>query len=162
MIGESSYTRVPVLQRQLRDFGVVAIAAILIATVAFVAVRNTELADEQMDLARRSAQAVVDGHVALPGVHTVVVSAATPSKKHPYLRHRQVREAEGGWRHLGGTGAQPDDKLLYDAAARFDQSQQPELVEMMRDASGRAIAVRRACPERQTAKTPQTPSPEQK
>ena len=44
MIGESSYTRAPVLQRQLRDFAVVGALALLIATVAFVAVRNTELA----------------------------------------------------------------------------------------------------------------------
>jgi ABC-type sugar transport system permease subunit len=146
MIGESSYTRAPVLQRQLRDFGAVAIVAIVIATVAFVAVRNTELAARQMDLARRTAATIAQGRTALPNVRGVLVSAATPSKKHPYLRHRQIREPDSAWRHLGGsqsTGA--DDKLFYDAATRFEQAKTDELVEMMNDASGRAIAVKPAC-----------------
>jgi ABC-type sugar transport system permease subunit len=142
----TSGTRVPVLQRQLRDFGAVAIVAVLIATVAFVAVRNTQLAARQLDLARRTAVAISEGHNPLPTVHGVLVSAATPSKKHLYLRHRQIREIDSAWRHLGGsqsTGA--DDKLFYDAATRFEQTKGPELVELMNDASGRAIAVRPAC-----------------
>src|SRR5262245_40945480 len=113
MIGEASYTRVPVLQRQLRDFGVVALVALLIATVTFVAVRNTELAARQTDLAKRSVHALVDGRTALPTVRGVVVSQASPSKKHPILRHRQIKDGESGWRHLGGLSNDPlraDDK----------------------------------------------------
>jgi ABC-type sugar transport system permease subunit len=147
MIGEASYTRVPVLQRQLRDYAAVAALAILFATIAFVAVRNTELAARQTDLARRTVQSLAEGRAALPTVHGVLVSAPTQSKKHPYLRHRQIREIDGAWRHLGGANetTNPDDKLFYDAASQFEQAKQPELVEMMRDGSGRAIAVKPAC-----------------
>jgi ABC-type sugar transport system permease subunit len=152
MIGESSYTRVPVLQRQLRDFTVVASFAILIATVAFVAVRNTELAARQIDLAERTAQALAEGRTALPAVHGVLVTQATPSKKHPYLRHRKILEPgvdapRAPWRHLGGaassTPTRADDKLFYDAATRFDRD--GEYAEMMKDGSGRAIAATPAC-----------------
>jgi ABC-type sugar transport system permease subunit len=146
----SSGTRVPVLQRQLRDFAVVAVAAIVIATIAFVAVRNTELAERQIDLARRSAQALTEGRAALPTVHGALVSAATPSKKHPYLRHRKILDEPGAaWRHLGGSSssapARAGDKLFYDAATRFEQLHRGELAELMRDGSGRALAVKAAC-----------------
>jgi len=146
MIGESSYTRVPVLQRQLRDFAVVAVLAILFATVAFVVVRNTELAARQTDIAKQAAIAVADGRTPLPPVQAVVVSAPTPSKKHPYIRHRQIREPDGAWRRLGGSqSTNADDKLFYDAATRFEQAKADVLVEMMRDGSGRALAVKPAC-----------------
>jgi ABC-type sugar transport system permease subunit len=156
MIGESSYTRVPVLQRQLRDFGVVALLALMIASVAFVVVRNTELASRQTDLARRAALSLRDDIAAVATASAVLVSAPSPSHKHPYLRHREIRE-DGVWRHLGGLSLDParaDDKLFYDAATRFEQLQIAsleklapayELVEMMRDASGRAIAIIPAC-----------------
>jgi ABC-type sugar transport system permease subunit len=153
----SAATRVPVLQRQLRDFAVVAVLAIAIATVAFVAVRNTELAERQQDLARRTTHALAEGRAALPTVHGALVSPATPSKKHPYLRHRKILEdGAADWRRLGGGtssgAATSDDKLFYDAATRFDQLRRAaagerafELVEMMRDGSGRAVAARAAC-----------------
>ena len=62
----SGGTRVPVVQRQLRDFGVGALAAIIIATVAFVAVRNKELAARQIDVATRAVDALVIGKAPLP------------------------------------------------------------------------------------------------
>src|SRR5262245_52706182 len=139
MIGESSYTRAPVLQRQLRDFAVVGGFALLIATVAFVAVRNTELAARQTAVAERAALELSEGKAPLPTVHGALVTPATPSKKHPYLRHRQIREPDGAWRHLGGMSTDQthgDDKLFYDAATRFEQLHQSELTEMMRDGSG--------------------------
>lgn len=151
MTAESSYTRVPVVKRQLRDFAVVALLAIVIATCAFVVVRNTELADRQLDLARRSAAALADGKSALPTVHGVLVTPATPSKKHPYLRRRKILDEPGApWRGLGGStrgaaAANGDDKLFYDVATRFEQHGEPELAEMMKDGSGRAIAARAAC-----------------
>jgi ABC-type sugar transport system permease subunit len=153
----TSGSRVPVLQRQLRDFTVVAVIAIVIATVAFVAVRNTELAARQQDIARRTTHALVEGRAALPTVHGALVSPAVPSKKHPYLRHRKILDdGAADWRHLGGSstagGATSDDKLFYDAATRFDEQRRAakdpaacELVEMMRDGSGRAVAARAAC-----------------
>ncbi len=151
---KASVTRVPVLGRRLREFAVVAAAAIVIATVAFVAVRNTELAARQIDLARRSAHALTEGRAALPTVTAALISPAAPSKKHPYLRHRTILDAPGGtWRHLGGPSADDPahadaslrDKLFYDAAARFEQLRRGELAELMHDGSGRALAAVPAC-----------------
>src|SRR5690349_12460709 len=88
------------LQRQLRDFAVAATLAIIVATCAFVAVRNTELEARQTDLAVRTATALANGRVPLPTVHGAVIGPAVPSKKHPYLRRRMVQET-AGWRELG-------------------------------------------------------------
>ncbi len=128
--------------RQLRDFAVGAAIAILIATVAFVAVRNKELAARQIDLATRAADAIADGR-SLPDVHAVVVGPATPSAKRPYLRKRQVLDG-GAWRDLVA-GHHADDKLFYDAASRHDRlvpGAAPAFAELLSDGTGRAIAVR--------------------
>ncbi|MDQ3370437.1 MAG: hypothetical protein M3680_33875, partial [Myxococcota bacterium] len=85
--------------RQLRDFAFGAVIAIVIATVAFVAVRNHELAARQLDQATRAIAALAEDRAPLPGVHAAVVGAAVPSPTHPYLRHRQVRDG-GTWRPL--------------------------------------------------------------
>ncbi len=163
------------ITKQLRDFAIGAFLAILIATGAFVAVRNHELAERQIDLATRSAEAVVEGRVEPPTVHAVIVGAPAPSKKHPILRQRQVRD-QGQWRTLSASGS-VDDKLFYDAANRFERIKQTlanletacgslarvthapfppcelwihqldgwnQFGELLRDGSGRAIAVREA------------------
>jgi ABC-type sugar transport system permease subunit len=124
---------------QLRDFAIGAAIAILIATIAFVAVRNKELAERQLGLAARAATAIAEGR-ALPDVHAVLVSAPTPSAKHPSLRQRQIFEG-GAWRPLVA-GGHEDDKLIYDAANRFDHAPLPiGFSEQLRDGTGRAIAV---------------------
>jgi ABC-type sugar transport system permease subunit len=125
----------PQVGRQLRDFAVGAACALVIATCAFVGVRNRELEARQIDLATRSAAELAAGHEALPTVHGGIVSAASASPQHPYLRHRRIREGSG-WRVLAGT-AHPDDKILYDAANRFTGAPFAELLD---DGSGRAIA----------------------
>jgi ABC-type sugar transport system permease subunit len=150
---ESSYTRVPVLQRQLRDFGAIAILALIIATVAFVAVRNHELADRQLELADRAAQSVVRGQQVPPTTVGAVVTRAKPSPTYPYLRRREIGSvgaaSEAAWRPLGGTaGISVHDKEFYDAATRFERT--GSYREMMPDASGRAIAVRCAVPDAAT------------
>ncbi|MGE0395619.1 MAG: carbohydrate ABC transporter permease [Kofleriaceae bacterium] len=123
--------------RQLRDFAIAACLAILVATVAFVVVRNTELASRQKELATRAVAALVDGKQ-LPEVHAVVVGEAKPNPKRPYLRTRQVLD-HGAWRPLAATyGA--DDKLFYDAANRFAMTGVPR-AELLPDGTGRAIAV---------------------
>ena len=132
--------------RQLRDFAVGAAVCILIASAAFVGVRNRELADRQRALADRAAAEIAEGR-ALPDVHAVIVGVATPSKKRSYLKTRQIKDG-GVWRALTATapGATADDKLFYDAATRFDRSP-PEtaaFTELLTDGSGRAIAVRPA------------------
>ena len=124
---------------QLRDFAIGAAIAILIATIAFVAVRNNELAERQLDLANRAAAAIAEGR-ALPDVHAVLVSIPTPSARHPALRQRQIFEG-GTWRPLVA-GGHADDKLIYDAANRFDHAPFPiGFSELLRDGTGRAIAV---------------------
>jgi ABC-type sugar transport system permease subunit len=157
---ESSYMRVPVLQRQVRDFGAIAILALIIATVAFVAVRNHELAARQLELADRAAQSVVRGQQVPPTTVGAVVTRARPSSRYPYLRRREIGNVASGsagprstpegsaevvddsaWRPLGGTaGVAVHDKEFYDAATRFERTGSYRA--MMPDASGRAISVR--------------------
>jgi hypothetical protein len=143
----------PVL-RQLRDFAIGALVAVIIATCAFVAVRNTELRGKQIELATRAVTAIVEGKAAVPGVHGVLVGDSAPSKKHALLRQRQVLDG-GTWRALTSQGS-PDDKLFYDAASRIERYRvDPQIalvlertglargtpfVELLRDGSGRAIA----------------------
>ncbi len=105
--------------RQLRDFVVVAALAVIVATAAFVGVRNRELAEHQIDLAVRASEAIADGR-ALPEIHAVIVGKATPSPNRPYLSQRRVSEG-GVWRPLAA-GAGPDDKLFYDAANRYERA----------------------------------------
>ncbi len=136
--------------RQLRDFAFGAALAILIATVAFVAVRNKELAASQIERADNSIQALIAGRVPLPDVHAVVVGAAEPSAKHSFLRRRQVIDA-GTQRPLSVDGS-PDDKLFYDAANRAERleaaGKHAVFSELLPDSSGRAIAVIKIAPAR--------------
>jgi ABC-type sugar transport system permease subunit len=137
------------MRRQLRDFAVAALLAIALASVAFVAVRNRDLIEHQLELADRSAIALADGRDALPTVHAAIVSAATASPSHPYLRHRRIFDG-GSERLLAGhvieaMSAWPvdHDKLFYDAATRFEHD--GGFAELLHDGTGRAIAARRAC-----------------
>jgi ABC-type sugar transport system permease subunit len=127
--------------RQLRDFAVVSALCILIASAAFVGVRNRELAERQLALADRAAAAIAEGR-ALPDVHAVIVGPAAPSPKRPYLKTRQIRDAGGAWRALaaGVPGASADDKLFFDAATRFEISRALPTT-LLADGSGRALAV---------------------
>jgi ABC-type sugar transport system permease subunit len=128
--------------RQLRDFAIGAFLAIIFATCAFVAVRNTELRAKQIELATRAATAIVDGKAPVPGLHAVLVGDSAPSKKHAILRQRQVLDA-GTWRALTAKGS-PDDKLFYDAATRFER--EGEFATLLRDGTGRAIVARAVTP----------------
>jgi ABC-type sugar transport system permease subunit len=128
--------------RQLRDFAVGAALCILIASAAFVGVRNRELAQRQRALAERAAAEIAEGRT-LPDVRAVIVGPATPSPKRSYLKTRQINDGTG-WRPLtaGAPGATSDDKLFYDAATRFDLAV-PVSPGLLPDGSGRALAVRR-------------------
>ena len=133
--------------RQLRDVGVGALLAILIATCGFVAARNTELLENQRAIASRAADAVASGGTAPADVPTVIVGPAHASPRHPYLKHRAMYQ-NGAWRPLGGSPAleaadaidPSNDKLFYDAAMRFDRSGLFTVI--LRDGSARAIAAR--------------------
>ena len=126
--------------RQIRVFATGAVVALLIASVAFVAVRNRTLAASQIQLAVRAATAIAEAGAEPPGVHAVLVGAPEPSPNHAFLRHRRVRDG-GHWRPLVAGGS-PDDKLFYDAATRFERS--GAFDELASDGSGRAIAARAA------------------
>ncbi len=128
--------------RQLRDFSVAAAVALVIASAAFVGVRNRELGDHARALADRAAAEIAQGRT-LPDVHAVIVGPATASAKRPYLKARKIDDGSG-WRPLtaGAAGATADDKLFYDAAARFDRTLTDD-TELLSDGSGRALAVRR-------------------
>ncbi|MDB4964109.1 MAG: Maltose/maltodextrin transporter, permease protein MalF [Myxococcales bacterium] len=123
--------------RQLRDFAFGAALAILIATVAFVAVRNKELAARQIDLATRAASEVAAARGPLPSVDAGLVSQPSPSVKRPYLRVRHVYR-HGACRQLTASGG-VNDKLFYDAINRAERT--GVFAELVRDGSGRAIAV---------------------
>lgn len=139
-MNESSYTRVPVLGRLLRDFLVAGVLAIVIASAAFVGVRNRELAARQIDLASRSADAVANGRDALPTVHAAIVSEPRVSTKHPYLRRRTIHEGVKA-RVLGAEPHDADDKLFYDAANRAQQG--VTVSELLPDGSGRALVAKK-------------------
>jgi len=126
--------RGPVVQRQLRDFVAAAIVALAIATAAFVAERNAELADHQLDLAARAMQQLVATRTEVPSAHAAIVEPAIASSRHPFLRHRRAFDGSGS-RPLA-TG--PDDKLLYDAANRVERT--GAFAELLPDGSGRALA----------------------
>jgi ABC-type sugar transport system permease subunit len=131
--------------RQLRDFAFGAALAILIATVAFVAVRNKELAASQIERARHGVEAVAAEHTPLPDVHAVIVGAAEPSPKHSYLRRRSVLDGNT-WRPLV-RGGSVNDKLFFDAATRIERLG-TEFAAVLPDSSGRAIAAKRIGPDR--------------
>jgi hypothetical protein len=104
------------LRPQLRDFFAAAVIGICFASCAFVAVRNTELAERQLDLATRSADSLARGESALP---TVTGALLTPA----------IRDLR------------PDEKPLYDAANQLVGSAATS-ASMLPDGTGRAIAAR--------------------
>ena len=130
--------------RQLRDFVLGALVALVIATCAFVAVRNKELAASQIERAQRGIAAVIAERAPLDDVHAVLVGPAAPSSKHSFIRRRQVRD-DGQWRALA-VGASANDKLFYDAANRVERlaaaGKPAALAELLPDGSGRAIAAK--------------------
>ena len=132
----------PSVAKQLRDFVFASAIALVIASCAFVAVRNHELATRQLDLAARAVNrvrgasagdGVATAHPVVPGVHAVIIGDAKPSPRYPYLHRRQVDD--GGWRDLAASHG--DDKLFFDAATRFDRT--GAFAELLPDGSGRAM-----------------------
>jgi ABC-type sugar transport system permease subunit len=122
----------------LRDWAIGATAALVMATVVFVGFRNRELTERQRGAARDAAAALARGGKPVGDIEVAgVVSAARPSQRHPFLRQRTVVIGSRA-RPLGGSHAAPGDKLLYDAAGRFDRS--GAFDDWVSDGSGRAVA----------------------
>lgn len=105
----------------LRSYAIAASLAAIVGIATFVAYRNAAFEQRETDRAVRAAQAVAAG--VSPGNHVVaagVVLAAEPSAKYPFLRKRSAVIPGEPTRTLGGPGAAPTDKRLYDAANRAD------------------------------------------
>jgi ABC-type sugar transport system permease subunit len=127
------------VRAQLRDFGLAAMAAIVIVSVAFVVVRNRELSERQIGVATRSADALLSWATVLPSTHAAIVIESRASSRYSFLRRWQVNEG-ASWRVLGGPAHGSDDKLIYDAANRATRD--GNIAEMLPDGSGRALVAR--------------------
>ncbi|MBP8806546.1 MAG: sugar ABC transporter permease [Kofleriaceae bacterium] len=124
--------------RALRDVAVLGALAWLFALGALVRDRNHAAEARTRAQASAAASAVAAGERPLAPVAAAgVVGPASQRPDRPFLRRRTVVDADGR-RPLGGPTAPAVDKLLYDAAARFDRD--GAFVALLPDGSGRAVA----------------------
>ena len=125
--------------RNLRDWAVATAIAWLIVSAAFFVHRNREFRAREEGRARAAAQAVAHGAAPVEAVDVVgVVSPARPSATYEFLRRRSFTPSGGEARLLGGPCAPAADKIIYDAANRFDQ--QGAFAIFWPDGSGRVVA----------------------
>ena len=119
----------------LRSYAIGALLAVVVAATSFVRHRNLEFEQRELERARTAAAAIARGETPLSNaVASGIVAPAQPSKRYPFLRHRQL--ADG--RTLGGPTAPIDDKLLYDAATRAETL--GAFARFLDDDSGRVVA----------------------
>jgi ABC-type sugar transport system permease subunit len=132
----------PPVRAALRDAGVAALLVWVVLLTGFVRHRNHEHAARERARATAAAEAVARGEEPVHAVSAagVVRPAVRPDPTRPYLARRTLVTI-GGERVLGGPAANAADKLLYDAAARFDRDGRRTYVAVLRDGSGRAVAV---------------------
>lgn len=126
------------LRRTLRDVAVIGAVLFLCVVAAFVRTRNLDADRAALAHAEAAARATADG--ARPVTATAaaaIVGAPIASKRHAFL-HRRVAHGADGARPLGGPTAPASDKLLYDAANRFDRD--GAFVALLPDGTGRAVA----------------------
>jgi ABC-type sugar transport system permease subunit len=122
----------------MRTYAVAALLTTVVALGAFSRYRNHAFTAREEGRARAAALVAAeggapDGHVIAAGV----VASAVPSERYAFLRLRQVAGPDGEPRRLGGPGAPPTDKLLYDAAQRAETRGAFALLD---DGGARAIA----------------------
>jgi ABC-type sugar transport system permease subunit len=124
--------------RNLRDWAIATAIAWLVASAAFFVHRNREFRDREEARGHAAAEATARGAGA--GVDAAgVVSAAQPSPRYEFLRQRWfTATGETDARALGGPCAPAVDKLLFDAAHRFDQ--RGAFSTFWPDGSGRVVA----------------------
>ena len=123
----------------LRDWAVATAIAWVIASAAFFVHRNHEFRDREEGRARGAAEAVALGDAPIGAVDVAgVVSAAEPSARYEFLRQRRFAAPGEADRVLGGPCAPAADKILYDAARRFDQ--QGPFAVFWPDGTGRVVA----------------------
>lgn len=101
-----------------RPYLLSAVLTLIIASTSFVAYRNHDFTERELNRAREAAIAIADGRAPLPQViASALITAPKRSKKYPFLSRRVVV----GGRALGGPEAPRTDKLLYDASARAEK-----------------------------------------
>jgi len=128
----------PPVRAALRDAGVAALLVWVVLMAAFVRARNRDFAARELARAEAAAQAVARDEAPLhPTAAAGVVRPATAIAGYPYLKRRKVVRGKVE-RPLGGPSAPAADKLLYDAAARFDAA--GPFAALLPDGSGRAVA----------------------
>ena len=118
-----------------RSYAIASLLAMAVALTSFVIYRNDAFTKREHERAMEAAKLAahdqpLPSHVVTAGV----VLEPRASNKYPFLRKRTM----AGGRVLGGAGAKPGDKLLYDAANRADDH--GTYVRFMRDGSGRVVA----------------------
>ncbi len=119
---------------------VATLLALLVASGAFFVHRNHEFRGREERRATAAAQAVARGEAPVAPVDaTGVVSPAEASPRFPFLRQRTVvAPRDVTPRALGGPCAPAIDKLIYDAATRFDAH--GPFSGFLPDGSGRVVA----------------------
>jgi ABC-type sugar transport system permease subunit len=126
------------LRRAIRDVVMVGALLGLIALTTFVRARNRDA--ERAGRSHASAAATAIAHDLQPVVATAAAGIVGPpraSKTFGFLRRRAVKASTGD-RVLGGPTAPAVDKLLDDAAARFERT--GPFVARVPDGSGRSVA----------------------
>ena len=116
-------------------YGLSAALALVIALVAFVGHRNHTYRAREESRALAAARAVAAGSARSP--HMIAGGLVSPAESSPRYQFLRRRTVDG--RQLGGPGAPPADKLVYDAAQRAARSG-AAIVERADDDSARLIA----------------------
>ncbi len=139
-IAPRAATAAPRHRAQLRDWAVATALALIVASAAFFVHRNREFREREEHRAHAAAVAVARGEPPVSPVDAAgVVSPATPSPRYPFLRQRTFQPVgEAAPRALGGPCAPALDKLVYDAATRFDAT--GPFKGFLPDGSGRVVA----------------------
>jgi len=126
------------LRRALRDALIIGALLWLAVTAAYVRDRNKDATQRALRHAQAAAELIAAGETPpTPTAAAAIVGAPVASKQHGFLR-RRVAHTAAGPRPLGGPTAPAVDKLLYDAAGRFDKD--GPFVAMLPDGSERAVA----------------------
>lgn len=128
----------PGVRRALRDVAIAGFVLTLIAIGAFVRMRNRDATASTLAHARAAAAAIARGEAPVHATAAAaVVGPPVTSKRYPFLARRVACAPECN-RPLGGPTAPAADKLLYDAATRYDR--EGAFAALLPDGSGRAVA----------------------
>jgi len=137
-LAEARVVRQPGTRSAIRDVAIVGVVLWIVVVAAFVRSRNREATAHALAHAQAAAQAIARGDAPIHATAAAaVVGPAVASQRHAFLSRRVARTSAGD-RSLGGPGAPAADKLLYDAANRFER--EGAFATNLADGTGRAVA----------------------